>query len=104
MQRLALVEEPHVKFSFSLPVLRDRTAREPYRDTFDLARIGEESGFDTATTGHHHFMPGLMSDPLTLLGAVAARTDELRLSTGIFQLPLHHPVQVAEQVATIDEM
>jgi probable F420-dependent oxidoreductase len=93
-----------VKFSFSLPILRDRAAREPYAATFELARVAEEVGFDTATTGHHHFMPGIMSDPLTFLGAVASRTERLRVGTGILQLPFHHPVRVAEQVATIDEM
>jgi probable F420-dependent oxidoreductase len=93
-----------VRFSFSLPILRDRTAREPYRQSFELAGIAEEVGFDTATTGHHHYQPGIMSDPLTFLGAVAARTDRLRVATGIFQLPFHHPVRVAEQVATIDEL
>lgn len=93
-----------MRFSFSLPILRDRTARDPYGQTFELARIAEEAGFDTATTGHHHYQPGIMSDPLTFLAAVAARTDRLRVATGIFQLPFHHPVRVAEQVATIDEL
>jgi probable F420-dependent oxidoreductase len=93
-----------VIFSFSLPIVRDRSARDPYAPTFELARIGEAAGFDTATVGHHHFMPGNMSDPLTFLAAVAARTDTLRVGTGIFQLAFHHPVRVAEQVATIDEM
>ncbi len=93
-----------MNFSFSLPILRDRQARDPYAPTFELARLGEAAGFDTATVGHHHFMPGNMSDPLTVLAAVAARTDTLRVGTGIFQLPFHHPVRVAEQVATIDEM
>ena len=93
-----------MRFSFSLPILRDRAARDPYAATFELARIGEAAGFDTTTVGHHHFMPGNMSDPLTFLAAVAARTDSLRVGTGIFQLPFHHPVRVAEQVATIDEM
>jgi probable F420-dependent oxidoreductase len=93
-----------VRFSFTLPVLRDVAARDPYARMFELARIGEEAGFDTATIGHHHFMPGNLSDPLTVLAAVAARTDTLRIGTGIFQLPFHHPVQVAEQVATVDEI
>ncbi|MCU1368426.1 MAG: F420-dependent oxidoreductase, partial [Ilumatobacteraceae bacterium] len=66
--------------------------------------IAEEHGFDTATIGHHHFMPGNQADPLTFLATVAARTDVLRVGTGIFQLPIHHPVRVAEQVATIDQM
>ncbi|MGW1991532.1 LLM class flavin-dependent oxidoreductase [Embleya sp. NPDC001921] len=93
-----------MRFSMSLPVLRDPGHAQPYHRTFALARIAEEAGFDTATVGHHHFMPGNMSDPLTLLAAVAARTDTLRVGTGIFQLPVHHPLRVAEQVATIDEI
>jgi alkanesulfonate monooxygenase SsuD/methylene tetrahydromethanopterin reductase-like flavin-dependent oxidoreductase (luciferase family) len=93
-----------MKFSFSIRILRDRSARSPYAATYELARIGEEAGFDTATTGHHHFVPGIMSDPLTFLAGVAASTDALRIGTGIFQLPFHHPVRVAEHVATIDEM
>lgn len=93
-----------MKFSLSLPILRDTTQRDPYRQTYELARIAEEAGFDTATVGHHHFMAGNMSDPLTFLAAIAARTDTLRLGTGIFQLPVHNPVRVAEQVATVDEL
>jgi probable F420-dependent oxidoreductase len=93
-----------MRFSVSLPVLREAGHAQPYHRTFALARIAEEAGFDTATVGHHHFMAGNMSDPLTLLAAVAARTDTLRVGTGIFQLPVHHPLRVAEQVATIDEI
>jgi probable F420-dependent oxidoreductase len=93
-----------VKFSLSLPILRHLDQPDPYRETFELAQIAEEAGFDTATVGHHHFMPGNMSDPLTFLAAVAARTSTLRVGTGIFQLPIHNPVRVAEQVATIDQL
>jgi probable F420-dependent oxidoreductase len=93
-----------MRFSLSLPLLRDLNARDPYRETFELARIAEDTGFDTATIGHHHFMPGNLADPLTFLAAVAVRTDRLRVGTGIFQLPVHNPVRVAEQVATIDEL
>ena len=93
-----------MKFSLSLPLLKDSGAADPYRETFELAVIAEEAGFDTATIGHHHFMPGNMSDPLTFLAAVAARTSTIRVGTGIFQLPIHNPVRVAEQVATIDQL
>jgi probable F420-dependent oxidoreductase len=93
-----------VKFSLSLPLLKDPNASDPYKETFDLAVIAEECGFDTVTIGHHHFMPGNMSDPLTFLAAVAARTYTVRIGTGIFQLPIHNPVRVAEQVATIDQL
>jgi probable F420-dependent oxidoreductase len=93
-----------MRFSLSLPLLRDLSSPDPFRETFELARIAEEAGFDTATIGHHHFLPGNMADPLTFLTAVAARTETLRVGTGIFQLPIHNPVRVAEQVATIDQI
>ncbi len=93
-----------MEFSCSLPVLRDRGARHPYDPMFDLARVAEGSGFSTVTIGHHHFMAENLSDPLTVLAAVAARTETVRVGTGIFQLPLHDPLRVAEQVATVDEL
>jgi probable F420-dependent oxidoreductase len=93
-----------VKFSLSLPLLRDPASSDPFAETFALAAIAEEVGVDTVTIGHHHFRPGNLSDPLTFLAAVAARTTRLRVGTGIFQLPAHHPVRVAEQVATIDQL
>lgn len=93
-----------MRFSFSLPVLRDASSRDPFHQTYELASIAEAAGFDTATIGHHHFMPGNQSDPLTFMATVAARTDVLRVGTGIFQLPAHNPIRVAEQVATIDQI
>lgn len=93
-----------MKFSVTIPALRDPGAKDPFSQTFELARIAEESGFDTATIGHHHFLPGNQSDPLTFLTAVAVRTTSLRVGTGIFQLPIHNPIRVAEQVATIDQL
>ena len=93
-----------MEFSCSLPVLRDRSSSDPYRPMIDLARVAESSGFTTVTVGHHHFMAENLSDPLTVLAAVAARTERVRVGTGIFQLPIHHPLRVAEQVATLDEL
>lgn len=93
-----------MKFSLSLPFFRRFGDPSPWREMFDLATLAEEVGFDTITIGHHHFQLGYPSDPLTLMAAIAARTERLKVGTGIFQLPLHNPIRVAEQVATIDEM
>jgi len=103
-QRFAAAYIQRVRFSLSLPTIRDPGAADPYAETYALAEIAEEEGFHTATIGHHHFMPGNQSDPLTFLATVAARTSSLRVGTGIFLLPAHHPVRVAEQVATIDQI
>lgn len=93
-----------MEFSATLPFLRDRDSREPYRDTFEIARIAEEAGFDTISLHQHHFHAGDPPHPLTVLAAVAARTSRIRLNTGVLILPLHDPLQVAEQVAVVDEI
>lgn len=93
-----------MRFSLSLPLLRSASGPDPFHETFELARRAEAAGFDTATIGHHHFMAGNAADPLTMLAAIAVRTTTLRVGTGIFQLPIHNPVRVAEQVATIDQL
>jgi probable F420-dependent oxidoreductase len=93
-----------VKFSLSLPLWRDVSSSDPFHETYELAILAEDKGFDTATIGHHHFLPGNMADPLTFLATIASRTEQLRVGTGIFQLPIHNPVRVAEQVATIDQL
>ena len=39
-----------------------------------------------------------------MLAAIAARTERIRLGTSIFLLPLSHPLEVAEQVASLDAL
>jgi alkanesulfonate monooxygenase SsuD/methylene tetrahydromethanopterin reductase-like flavin-dependent oxidoreductase (luciferase family) len=43
-----------------------------------------------------------MPAPSLLLAAIAARTSTLRLGTAIVQLPLAHPLRIAEEIATLD--
>lgn len=93
-----------MKVSLSLPQIIDRGHPDPYWATFALARAAEEAGFDTATIGHHHFIPGNAADPLMVMGAVAVKTERIRVGTGIYLLAVHHPVRVAEQLALLDQL
>lgn len=93
-----------VRFSLSIVPFFDPTDRQPYRRTFELCLLAESLGFDTVMIGHHHFLPGQVSDPFTLLSAIATQTTTLRVATAIFLLPLHHPLQIAERVATLDQI
>ncbi|WP_236794705.1 LLM class flavin-dependent oxidoreductase [Amycolatopsis sp. GM8] len=88
----------------SLPLVRDLSDRAPYRKTLELLALAEEAGFDTVTIGQHHFRQGDPADPLTLLAGFITHTERLRFGTGIHILPIHHPLLVAEQVATLDQL
>lgn len=72
-------------------------------ETIRLAEIADRMGLDFLSMGHHVFTPDYPSaSPFTMLSAIASRTERIRLASIIFLLPLHHPVAVAEQVATLD--
>ena len=63
----------------------------------------EELGFHSAWVGEHHFSSlGVNSAPELVLTWVAAKTQRIRLAPAVNVLPLHHPIRVAEQWATLD--
>jgi len=98
------VSSSRVRFSLSIVPFADPADRDPLRRTFELCRLAESLGFEGVMVGHHHFAAGQISDPLSLLAAIAARTTTLRVATAVFLLPLHHPIEVAERVATLDQL
>ena len=51
-----------------------------------------------------HFAPGSCSRPLLSLAGFAARTRTLRLATTSLLLPIHHPLRIAEDIATLDAL
>jgi alkanesulfonate monooxygenase SsuD/methylene tetrahydromethanopterin reductase-like flavin-dependent oxidoreductase (luciferase family) len=67
------------------------------------AIYAESLGMHSAWIGEHHFSSlGVNSAPEVLLTYVAAKTTRLRLAPAVTVLPLHHPIRVAEQWATLD--
>lgn len=91
-----------MRFVVTLPQLWDPRRPDRYQPTFELARVAEAEGFETAAVGHHHLMADRMSDPFVMLAAVAASTSTIRLATSVFQLAVHQPLPVAESVACLD--
>ncbi|HEX6242510.1 MAG TPA: LLM class flavin-dependent oxidoreductase [Polyangiales bacterium] len=89
-------------FLFSCASSQSPTQR--YRDSLEQAIRAEALGFESVWPVEHHFHPeiSVMPCPTLFLAAVAARTQRLRLGTGIVQLPLQHPLRVAEEFATLD--
>jgi alkanesulfonate monooxygenase SsuD/methylene tetrahydromethanopterin reductase-like flavin-dependent oxidoreductase (luciferase family) len=80
-----------------------RGANEFVADILDEAIYAEAVGLHSAWIGEHHFSTlGVLSCPDLVLAQVAARTTRIRLAPAVTVLPLHHPIRVAEQWATLD--
>jgi alkanesulfonate monooxygenase SsuD/methylene tetrahydromethanopterin reductase-like flavin-dependent oxidoreductase (luciferase family) len=80
-----------------------RGANQFIADILDEALYAEEVGLYSAWIGEHHFSSlGVLSCPDLVLAYVAARTKKIRLAPAVTVLPLHHPIRVAEQWASLD--
>ncbi len=53
---------------------------------------------------HQQSARSVLTAPLTVLSALASRTTRLKLGTGVQVLPLAHPLRLAEETATVDQI
>jgi probable F420-dependent oxidoreductase len=93
-----------MKFGIGIGAAPDSTLRNPWDAVYRRAVMAEEAGFDMLVAAHHRFTPGYDSSPWVLLAAIAARTERIRLGTNVFVLPLDHPLDVAEEIAQVDQI
>src|SRR5215468_2471996 len=94
-----------------------RTQEEAFAEAFSIVDIAEEHGIDGVWLAERHFagprrptdpmgggIPSIASVPLVLAAAIATRTKRVRIGTGVSVLPLCHPVRLAEEAATVDQI
>lgn len=82
-----------------------QTMTDVYAATLEQAELVDRLGFDHVWFTEHHFCPdGYLPAFQPLAGAIAARTERLRISTDVCLLPLHHPVRLAEELAVLDQI
>src|SRR5712691_118484 len=80
------------------PVLR-------FRQCVQQTILARDAGFDAIASGHHYLSPPYQSlQNVPLLCRLAADAGDMQLILGIVLLPLLNPVQVAEEIATLDIM
>ncbi len=80
-----------------------RSSNQFVADITAEALYADKIGMHSAWIGEHHFNSlGVLSCPDLVLAYVAAHTKRIRLAPAVTVLPLHHPIRVAEQWATLD--
>lgn len=83
----------------------ERDWDELYRATLEQASLAEELGYQSLFVAEHHFLPdGWIPAPTVFLGGLAAVTDSMRIGTDVIVLPLHHPIEIAEHAAVLDNL
>lgn len=83
---------------------RTPTENERIKATLAIAQKAEEVGLDVFATGEHHNPPFVPSSPTTTLGYIAARTENLILSTSTTLITTNDPVKIAEDYATLQHL
>ncbi len=82
------------------------TDEQAFATSFEQVDAAERWGLDAMWLAEIHLAPerSVLSAPLTLAAAIAARTKRMKIGTAVQVLPLCHPLRLAEEVATVDQI
>ncbi len=79
---------------------------EAFASSFAQVDAAERMGLDAMWLAELHFAPerSVLASPLVLAAAMAQRTRRMKIGTAVQVLPLCHPLRLAEEVATVDQL
>jgi alkanesulfonate monooxygenase SsuD/methylene tetrahydromethanopterin reductase-like flavin-dependent oxidoreductase (luciferase family) len=82
-----------------------RSPEQFLHEIYDQVVYADELGMHSAWVGEHHFnLLGINPCPNILLATLAKATKHIRLAPAVVLLPVHHPLHVAEEWATLDQL
>lgn len=90
--------------------IQGKTEADAFRDVFAQVDLAEAVGLDGVWLAERHFaasdrgQASIAAAPIILATAIVGRTQRLRVGTGVYVLPLNHPIRIAEEVATLDHV
>jgi len=93
--------------------LIDRNSSTPYKKLYNYVQEMEDLGYDMAWCGQHRFSDTTAfggetatepSAPLAMLAPLMAHTSSMEFATNIMLLPAYHPIELAEQINTLQEI
>ena len=74
-------------------------------DLIDQACSAERLGFSDVWLTEHYFTgESVYSDSLMFAAALAMKTERIRIGFAVVQMPFHHPVRLAVQLALLDNL
>ena len=90
-------------YEMQRPTLNDHAVIE---ETLEQCILADQMGFDAVWFVEHHFLTTFSQSPCpeVIFGALARLTKRIRLGFGVVILPYHHPIRVAERIATVDHL
>src|SRR6478609_4136211 len=75
------------------------------RRDVELVQHLDALGFDEAWIGEHHSSGfETIASPEVFIGHVAAKTERIKLGTGVNSLPYHHPLILADRIVMLDHL
>jgi alkanesulfonate monooxygenase SsuD/methylene tetrahydromethanopterin reductase-like flavin-dependent oxidoreductase (luciferase family) len=92
-----------MRFDLRVPPFAKTSFAAQHQTMLEMVTWADRVGVETICLSEHHGDPaGFSSAPITLAAAVLARTSRLKVSIAAALVPLHDPVRLAEQLATVD--
>jgi len=84
----------------------DTCEADAFAQSFELVDAAERWGLDAMWLAELHFVPdrSVLASPLILAAAIAQRTRRMKIGTAVQVLPLCHPLRLAEEAATVDQI
>ena len=99
-----------MRFGFVIP---NNVGIDNIDDLINLGIRAEELGYDSLWVNHHVLHVGYVKDrlgtkpyqdALTVLTWLAAQTSTIKLGTSVLVMPYLHPMVLAKQIATLDQL
>jgi len=86
--------------------LPGETAAQSFTNSLAQVDAAERWGLDAMWLAELHFAPerSVLSSPMMIAATIAQRTERMKIGTAVQVLPLCHPLRLAEEVATVDQL
>jgi alkanesulfonate monooxygenase SsuD/methylene tetrahydromethanopterin reductase-like flavin-dependent oxidoreductase (luciferase family) len=88
------------------PVVPGGSESDAFAQAFEQVDAAERHGLDAMWLAELHVDPArsVLAAPMTIASAIAARTERIKIGIAVQVLPLCHPLRIAEEAATVDQI